>query len=135
MSEDISDLIGATGAEPVENAAADEFAQSELPAKRVPSPTDVWVGNNSELLKWMRRMKNVPTDGVDDLITNQTYAAAVWRLREAALSGDFTATRAIEIWLKWAKEVLKRPRGEDRKPSKASIAFAPREPEKEDDES
>lgn len=126
---DISDLV--TPAKELVKAG-DESLVDFLP--KIDSPLRLWF-HNYELLKFLRKMRTVPTDGIDDFIVNQTYPAAVWKMREFALNGMYTETRAMELWLKWAGEVLKKPKRKQKALSTGSAAFGAREPAKEEENS
>jgi hypothetical protein len=141
--EDFSDLLGTVALPAVIPPPAEieviteqeeEFTQgtSVAPGSGKPHPIEQWA-NDEKLLKFMKRMKHVPTAGIDSYVVNETYAAAVWKMREAALAGDYTATRAIQLWLTWADVKLKKP-GKMKNVSKGSAAFGAREPEKETEE-
>jgi hypothetical protein len=85
--------------------------------------------HNYMLLKFMQKMKKMPFEAIDSVIVDQTYPVAVWKMREFALMGLYTETRAMELWLKWAREVIARPKRETKTVSKGSAKFGPREPE------
>lgn len=86
-----------------------------------------------KLIRFMNSTRRMPVEAIDDYIVNRTYAVAVWQFRSKAIQGDYTATRALEIFLKWAAPILKRPKRKqkDGTSGKASAAFGPREPQNE----
>lgn len=85
--------------------------------------------DHRKLVTFMNTMRHVPLDAIDDSIVDDSYSAAVWLFRKAAVEGDLKATSAMEKWLAWAKPIINRPKKvQEPKPSKGSVAFLAREP-------
>lgn len=132
--EDFTDLLGGEQQSLVPaQPTSEEFSPgTSIAPSGKPHPVDQWA-NPDELMKWMKKMRHVPTEGIDDKIVHDTYAAAVWKLRECALAGDYTGTRAMELFLKWAAGVIARPKRDEKNVSPGSASFGAREPETGDD--
>ena len=118
---EFDDLLGDNEAPPVEEAPEVSAQELVTALKAMSDP--------KSMVHFIHRMKSVPIEGIDDIVINAGYAAAVWRFRKAAVEGDLYTTKALHIWLKWAKENMKR----DIEPTKprligtgSSSAFGPR---------
>lgn len=122
---DVADLF----ATPQETALTKPLDNlSNLP--NIISPLAPW-SHNYQMLKFMKRMQSMDPADIDHYVVHQTYPAALWKMREFALNGLYTETRAAAEWLKWAKEVLKVPNREPEKNiSPGSADFGAREPDK-----
>ena len=88
------------------------------------------------LIPWMNKTRNMPIDAIDSVIVNDTYGAALWLFRQAAVAGNINATKSMQIWLDWAKPVLRQQSDKEKNTAKnvspGSAAFMPREPAKEE---
>lgn len=133
MSE-LSDFLGFTP------PGAGEFAVTKSDKKPPPYvrgdrfDIEDWM-DTKKLITFMNNMRTVPIDGIDDMIVNDSYAAAVWHFRKSAIEGDLKATSAMKLWLEWAKPILTRKKPAEEIPqSLGSVAFLPRTPKPADDE-
>jgi hypothetical protein len=70
------------------------------------NPIEMW-SDPLKFKQWVKVTRQVAIEALDDRVANETYGAALWKFREAALSGDYTATRSMEIWLNWASKKLR----------------------------
>lgn len=112
-----------------------EFEDGGLPVQlRTENFSIADFSDNKKFIRWMNKVRRVPLEGIDAYIVAQTYAAAVWEFRRAAIDGNLKATKAIEAWLMWAKPIIQQMAHRDKPAnvSKGSVAFLPREPEAED---
>lgn len=130
---DITDFLGTTP------APATEFAVTKSDKKPPPYvrgdrfDTEDWM-DTKKLITFMNNMRTVPIEGIDDMIVNDSYAAAVWHFRKSAIEGDLKATSAMKIWLDWAKPILMRKKPAEEIPqSPGSVAFLPREAKTEEE--
>lgn len=89
--------------------------------------------DSQKMIRFMNNMRTVPIEAIDDQIVNDSYAAAVWLFRKAAVDGDLKATTAMEKWLAWAKPILNKQKDRPETPtSPGSVAFMPRVPKEND---
>lgn len=93
--------------------------------------------DHSKLVSWMNKTRKAPIEGIDSMIVNRSYAAAVWLFRAAAVNGDLKGTKAMEAWLAWAKPIITATKRERKTPplSQGSVAFLPRTPSGDEEES
>jgi hypothetical protein len=70
------------------------------------NPIEAW-SDPLKFKQWVKVTRQVAIEALDDRVANETYGAALWKFREAALNGDYTATRSMEIWLNWASKKLR----------------------------
>lgn len=120
------DLLGFTPGNEFESGTSDNDRHAVIRADRF--NVEHW-SDHRKLITFMNTMRHVPLDGIDDSIVNDTYSAAVWLFRKAAVEGDLKAASAMEKWLVWAKPIINRPKPTQApKPSKGSVAFLAREP-------
>lgn len=84
-----------------------------------------------KLVNFMNRMRRVPLDAIDDKIVHETYPAALWLFRSAAVCGNVNGTRALKMWLDWAQPIINSGKRRQKKnnDSPGSVAFLPREPQ------
>jgi hypothetical protein len=127
MSE-ANDLLGF---ELPEGAGEFDDAGEQQTAKRTNRniSIDEMTGKGS-LDAWMNKTRGMTDlEAVDQAMVDKTYHSAVWYYRQAAMTGDLKATKALESWLTWAKTIRDKPkRKQAAKPSVGSAAFAPRGP-------
>lgn len=119
MESDFDDLIGDSEEGP---------PAEKKKAGRPPNVTSIakWT-DPKQIINFINQMQKLPIEAIDDIVINQGYAAAVWQFRAAALTGDYTMARALEIWLKWAAPHLAKPKREKMKVIKHNGAdFGPR---------
>lgn len=134
MSENPEDLLGFTPVGAGEPEGEFEYDNDELPAKSIPAIRGDRFGVDKmtdprKLITWMNNTRKLPLEAIDKVMVDQTYAAAVWLFRSAAVAGDLKATKAMEAWLAWAKPIINLPeRNKKPKPSTGSVAFLPRNP-------
>lgn len=128
---DISDFLGFDHPNTSEFMEPKEVAKSD---KKLPPyirgdrfSLEDWM-DTKKLITFMNSMRTAPIDGIDDLIVNESYAAAVWQFRKAAIEGDLKAASAMKLWLDWAKPILGRKKLPAEIPqSPGSSAFGPRD--------
>lgn len=86
------------------------------------SPIAMWQ-DDRWFKRWLRAVKNAPTEKLKDQVIEETYPAALWRFREAATQGDYTATRAMQIWIDWAdKNIKERPKAPPKQVNNPAVA-------------
>lgn len=90
----------------------------------------------AKLVTWMNRTRRLPLEKIDEVMVDQTYAAAVWLFRSAAVAGHLNAAKAVELWLKWAQPIITNSKRERKKPMKSvgSVEFLPRNPNPGDEQ-
>lgn len=129
IEDELDDLLGFS-----DQIQTGEFDPPDNPAPAPPLPGALEMFNRRTSLSeenfqtWMEAMANCGTDEIDETMVASTYPAALWIFRQAALSGDVKATRAIEAWIDWAKPIANRKKPVNVTPSYGSSAFLPREP-------
>jgi hypothetical protein len=70
-------------------------------------PRETWATDEKAFKQWVTVSRGHTVEALDDHVANETYAAALWVFRAAALKGDYPATRSMEIWLNWAGKKLR----------------------------
>lgn len=127
MSESVEELLG------IEPEGSGEFDNSkpEIQTKfRSDRDGLEKFADPQRMIRWMNQTRRMPIEAIDDFHVNETYPAAIWLFRQAAVCGDLKATQALKLWLEWAKPILHKKKPEKApEHSKGSAAFAPREPE------
>jgi hypothetical protein len=124
---DTTDLLGFTpeGSGELDLAKSDNPDPPYIRGDRF--SVDQWR-DKKKMITWMNQMRKAPIDGIDDTIVNESYSAAVWLFRQAAIDGDLKATTALKMWLEWAKPITNRKKPPREIPqSPGSVAFLPRE--------
>jgi hypothetical protein len=134
------DLLGFDGGQ-----AAGEFDGPPAIAKPA-SPSskkkylrrDEWsmdvMTDDRKLLTWINQAMDVPLETVDMHIVNKSYPAIIWLFRKAAIEGNLKQTKALEMWLNWAKPIVARPpMPAEATPSTGSLAFSLREPDPQEE--
>ena len=80
-----------------------------------------------KLHAWAKATASLPLDALDASVVDASYPVMIWLFRERAASGDEKATRAIDTWLRWAREIRDRPKQTTEEVSSpGSVAFLPR---------
>lgn len=132
MKQSEDDLLGFSLDAPQGLGEFDKSEEAVVPYVRGDRFSVERMTDEKKMITWINSVRKAPIDGIDDMIVHESYAAAVWLFRAAAVRGDLKATSALEKWLIWAKPIVNRPRPDAApKPSTGSVAFLPREPEKE----
>jgi hypothetical protein len=75
------------------------------------------------LINFVNQTRRMPIEKIEAKLVNDTMPVMVWKLREFALTGDYTSARAIEIWMNWAAKILSRPKRQTRDPGTQSGAL------------
>jgi hypothetical protein len=78
------------------------------------------------LVDFINQGRRLTLEKIEANLVEETTPVMEWKLREFALTGQYTQARAVEIWLNWADKIRSRPSEEKRKPSAGSAAFLPR---------
>lgn len=118
---EFDDLLGDVIAE-APASPTNEYAAGSAP----PDVTEQFY-NEENLAKFLAFTKTAPFEGIGETIIHQTYAAAVWHFRNAALRGDIDMTRSIKMWLEWAQPFIRPKAKEDGIHNPGTAAFLPRE--------
>jgi hypothetical protein len=82
--------------------------------------------NPKRLVDFINQTRRLRLEKIEGRLVEETVPVMVWKLREFALTGEYTKARAVEIWLNWAEKIRSRPSEEKRKLSEGSAAFLPR---------
>jgi hypothetical protein len=95
---------------------SEEFSRFELegePIKPANAAADALTWNDpANLLEFLAATQAGDYKEADRYLIDRSYRVATWHFRKAAISGDFKAARSLEIYLRWAAEVLARPRAD-----------------------
>lgn len=120
MAGEFDDLIG----------EADEEPKALEPRPKGKNFVE-YLSDNTAMANFLDRTKNVPLEFIADCVIDQGYAAALWKFRSAALSGDALTAKALKMWLDWAGTHIAKPKKGKVKHVKnpISAAFIPRKPD------
>lgn len=115
-------------------ADAEELVTTESAEMRSGRFTIDKLIDPKKIANWMNKTRKMPIEAIDLVMVTNTYAAAVFEFRSAALNGHLNRAKSIELWLKWAAPIIQASKRDQKKPkeSKGSVAFLPREPEKDE---
>lgn len=106
---DLSSELSAEDTEQIALATAliENQKDSKPPQQRKGYHSNPIVGLTDErsMVEFLNKTRRVTVEKLQDHVVNESMPLMLWKLREFALQGKYTETRAVEIWLTWASKI------------------------------
>jgi hypothetical protein len=75
------------------------------------------------MIDFINQTRRIPIEAIEESLVQGSMPILLWKLREFALTGEYTKARAVEIWLNWASKISSRPKRGGKDPNVASGAL------------